>query len=432
MAQFTYIALGSDGRQTTGNLNAASREAAVLSLRQQNIRPLKVTEAKAKKNRFSIGKGKVKLRDLVIFTRELSTMVSAGVPLPRALDTLSSQTENKYFKEVITSVNHDIESGSPLAEALAKFPNVFSEVYINMVNAAEAGGILDEILKRLATQVEKDASIRKKFRGAMAYPVVILSVTIIAFFGIMLVIVPKIGKIFKDLGGPDAQLPIYTQIMLAISNFLVGHSIIHAVPLSQTMRHIPVLGGLIYGLLINAVFFILLGVIGFIFLLRYVRTEKGSYQFHYFLLKMPVFGAVISKIAVARFARTFSSLMGAGVSVLEALEVTGKAVGNKVIQKELVEAAAKVKNGQPLGKQLIEAKFFPPIVGQMMAVGEETGKIDQILVKVADFYEEEVDTVIDSLASIIEPMMIILLGALVGLIAASVMGPIANLSKQIG
>jgi type IV pilus assembly protein PilC len=199
------------------------------------------------------------------------------------------------------------------------------------------------------------------------------------------------------------------------------------------MHRIPIINKVpIIGHIPNALLFILLAVIGLIYLRRYIHTEKGAYRFHYLLLRLPIIGNVVTKVSVARFSRTFSSLMGAGVSVLDSLEVTGRAVGNKVIQKELVEISEAVKNGQPLGKQLLNSKFFPPIVGQMMSVGEETGKIDEVLVKVADFYEEEVDAVIDGLASIIEPVMIIVLGSVVGVIAASVMGPIASLSKNIG
>ena len=423
MADFAYKAINNQGQTINGFMTAGTRGEAITNLRDQGAKPLSVKEVKSRAVR-SGARGKVKLKDLVIFTRELSTMIDAGVPLPRGLTTLSGQVENKYFKSVIESVNHDVEGGAPLADAMAKFPGVFSDVYVNMVRAGEAGGILDDILKRLAEQVEKDASIRKKIRSAMAYPVVILTVTIVAFFGIMLFIVPRIGKIFKDLGGPNAQLPVYTRVMLDISNFLISSSILHKVPL---VSRIPVIGHLP-----NVLFFIGLAMVGLVYLRRYIHTEKGAYKFHLFLLRLPIFGNIIAKIAIARFSRTFSSLMSSGVSVLDSLEVTGKAVGNKVIQKELVQVAEAVKNGQPLGKQLLEAKFFPPIVGQMMSVGEETGKIDIVLVKVADFYEEEVDTIIDGLASIIEPIMIIILGAIVGLIAASVMGPIANLSKQIG
>ncbi len=423
MTQFSYTGISGDGHQLTGSLSANSREEAIAELRKQGARPLMLKESKAtKKGHLSIG-NKVKSKDIVIFTRELSTMVSAGVALPRALSTLGAQSENKYFKDVVGGITKTVEGGAPLADALAKYPNVFSEVYVNMVRAGEAGGILDDILKRLALQVEKDATIRKKIHSAMAYPIVILTITILAFFGIMLFILPKIGKILKDLGGPNAQLPIYTRIMLSISHFLTGTSITGSIPL---VKSIPIIGHLP-----NVMFFVAAFILASIWFKRYTRTPQGAYRFHALMLRLPIIGPIVMKIAVARFARTFSSLMGAGVSVLESLEVTGKAVGNKVIQKEINDIAIEVKNGKPLGKQLTEAQFFPPIVGQMMTVGEETGKIDQILVKIADFYEEEVDTIIDSLASIIEPIMIIVLGALVGLIAASVMGPIANLSKNI-
>lgn len=424
MAQFSYNSITADGRHISGVVSAASREAAIEMLRHQGQKPLTVREEKTSLKKLTLKKKKVKLKDLVIFTRELSTMVSAGVPLPRSLETLADQTENKYFKTVITGINHDVTSGLPLASSMSKYPNVFSDVYVNMVGAGEAGGILDEILKRLATQVEKDASIRKKIRSAMAYPVVILSVTVVAFFGIMLFVLPRIGKILTDLGGPDAKLPIYTQVMLGISNFLVGSSVMKAVPL---INSVPLIKSLP-----NAVLIIGLMIVGLIYFRRYIKTPKGSYKYYRVLLRSPVLGNVLTKVAVARFSRTFSSLMGAGVSVLESLEVTGRASGNPVIQQELERIAEAVKNGQPLGKQLMTSQYFPPIVGQMIIVGEETGKIDEILIKVADFYEEEVDAVIDGLASIIEPMMIIILGAIVGLIAASVMGPIASLSKNIG
>lgn len=424
MADFSYSAINAHGQHISGTITAATRDEAVKNLRDAGHKPLSVKEAKSGFNKSIGGPGKVKLKDLVVFTRELSTMISAGVPLPRALGTLASQMENPYFKKVISGVNKDVESGAPLADSMAKYPNVFSDVYVNMIRAGEAGGILDDIGKRLAAQVEKDASIRKKIRSAMAYPIVILTITVIAFFGIMLFILPKIGKIFTDLGGPNAKLPSYTRAMLSVSDFLVGHSIMGAIPL---LNKIPVIKSLP-----NALFVIIVMIIALIYFRRYIKTDKGRYRWHMLLLKMPVIGNIMAKVAIARFSRTFSSLMGSGVSVLDALEVTGKAVGNSVIQKELNDVSQAVKNGQPLGKELLDAKFFPPIVGQMMMVGEETGKIDQVLVKVADFYEEEVDAVIDGMASIIEPVMIIVLGAFVGLIAASVMGPIASLSKNIG
>jgi type IV pilus assembly protein PilC len=409
--RFSYTATNKEGKTVHGSAEAADRQAVVSMLDHQGLHPVVIKVDNSKGGKRGFGK-KVKLKDLVIFTRQMSTMISAGVPLTRAMSTMQTQAENKYFKEVIAGITKDIEGGEPLGDAFAKYPRIFSEVYVNMVKAGEAGGILDEILKRLASQVEQDASMRKKIKGAMTYPIVILSITLLAFFGIMLFVLPKIGKILLDLGGPDAKLPVYTQALLNISNFCVGSSIIPGVP--------------------NAVF-IGAGSAGAIYAFRrYVRTPAGKYKFHSLLLRTPIIKMIITKIAVARFARTFASLMGAGVSVLDALEVTGGAIGNKVIEAELKEAAKAVKNGKQLSEPISESKHFPPIVAQMLAIGEETGQIDTILVKVADFYEEEVETVIDSLSSIIEPLMIVVLGSLVGLIAASVMGPISSLSKNVG
>jgi len=402
--RFTYTARNKEGKTIQGTADAVSREALIALLSKQGSRPIIIKATNAGKGRFKLGRGKkVKFKDLVVFTRQLSTMISAGVPLTRSLATLQQQTENKYFKGVIGLVMKDVEGGISLGDAFAKHPNVFSDVYVNMVKAGEAGGILDEILKRLASQVEQDSSMRKKVKSAMAYPVVILTITVIAFFGIMMFVIPKLGKIIKDLGGEDAELPVYTQAMLNISDF---------------MQH-------------NAPFILVGSFVGLWLFRRYIKTPRGKYQFHSVLLHLPIIKTVIIKIAIARFARTFASLMSSGVTVLDALEVTGGAIGNKVIEEELKEAAKAVKNGKQLSEPLAQSKHFPPIVAQMLAVGEETGQIDTILVKVADFYEEEVEATIDGLSSLIEPLMIVVLGGMVGLIAASVMGPIANLSKNI-
>jgi type IV pilus assembly protein PilC len=427
--RYAYKALTRDGKSISGTYDAPNKEALVAALAKQGARPILVHEAKGGSDAkggggFKLFKPKVKLHDLVMFTRQLSTLISAGVPLPRSLATLGDQAENKYFKSVIGGIAKDIESGITLGDAFAKYPDVFSEVYINMVKAGEAGGILDEILKRLAAQTEKDATIRKKIKGAMTYPMVILTITILAFFGLMIFVIPKIGKILTDLGGPNAHLPIYTEVLLNISSFSISHSI---------MAHIPGLGAIpLVGKLPNLVFMVAVaGIIAF-YVMRYIKTPKGKMQFHALLLKTPILRTIIIKIAVSRFARTFSALTAAGVTVLDALQVTGNAIGNKVIEAELQAAAQEVKNGKPLSDPISKSKIFPPIVAQMLAVGEETGQIDTILVKIADFYDEEVDTVIASLSSIIEPLMIIILGSIVGVIAASVMGPIASLSQNIG
>lgn len=413
--KFSYKAKSKDGRMITGSIEVANREAVVAFLEKQGVKPISIREAGAfgqkSGRKGGLFKPKVKIRDLVVFTRQLSTMVSAGVPLPRSLATLEQQAENKYFKTVIAAIARDVESGISLGDAFAKHPDVFSEVYVSMVRAGEAGGILDDILKRLALQTEKDAAIRKKIKSAMTYPMVILTITVLAFFGLMVFVIPKLGDIIREMAGPDASLPVYTQVLLDMTGFALSSTIIPGMP--------------------NLVFIVAAFVVVGYVLLRYIRTPRGKYQFHSLLLRIPVLKNVIIKIAVSRFARTFASLASAGVAVLDALEVTGNAIGNKVIQAEIVAAAKEVQNGKALSEALAAGAHIPPIVPQMLAVGEETGQIDTILVKVADFYDEEVDTLIGNLSSLIEPLMIVVLGAIVGLIAASVMGPISSLSEKI-
>lgn len=400
--KFSYKAL-KDGKEIDGIMESTDKQSVISSLVHQGLHPMSVKAASTSKGK-SFGKKKVRLTDLVIFTRQLSTMVSAGVPLARSLATLGADSESPVLKEAVEEIVKDVEGGTALGDAFGKHSDIFSDVYVNMVRAGEEGGILDEILKRLALQVELDASIRKKVKSAMAYPTVLLVVTVIAFFGIMLVIMPKISSIITNLGGPNAKLPVYTQVLLNFSHFMTGHII----PI------VAVIGGVTF------------------VVIRYIRTPKGKYNFHLLLINIPVVKNIVIKMAVARFSRTFASLMSAGVSVLDALEVTGGAIGNKVFEKNLREAAIEVRNGKQLSESLSKSKIWPTIVPQMLAVGEETGQIDTVLVKVADFYEEEVSTLIDGLASIIEPVMIVILGGAVGLIAASVMGPIANLTHQIG
>ncbi|HVX24339.1 MAG TPA: type II secretion system F family protein [Candidatus Saccharimonadales bacterium] len=410
---FNYTATTKDGKTISGSVEAANKSALLTLLHKQGVRPVLIEAAKKGQggNLFGSAK-KVKLQELVIFTRQLSTMISAGVPLAKSLSALQNDSENPYFREVLATISKDVESGKPLSQAFGRYPKVFSEVYTNMVQAGEEGGILDDILKRLALQVEQDASIRKRIKSAMMYPIVILSVTIVAFFGVMLFIVPKIAGLIKSLDGPNAQLPVYTQVLLNLSGFCVHSTIIKPIP-NLVLILAVLVGAVIYGL-------------------RYIRTPEGKFHFHALLLRIPVVKTVVLKIAIARFSRTFASLMGAGVNVLDALSVTGAALGNKVIEAELKAAATEVKNGKQLSEPLGRSKYFPPIVSQMLLVGEETGQIDTVLVKIADFYEEEVGVLIDGLAAIIEPIMIIFLGAGVGLIAASVMGPIANISKNLG
>lgn len=404
MPVFNYRATNTAGKTVSGTMSGLTRDEVIDSLVGQGLRPFEVKIVTGG-NKLIGGllKPKVKLNDLVLFTRQLSTMVSAGVPLLRALTTLQTQTENATLKDIIGEIVKDVQGGAQLADAFEKHPKVFSDIYVNMVRAGEAAGIVDDILKRLAAQVEKTASMHKKIKSASTYPLVLLTLTVVAFFGLMIFVIPMIGGILKDLGGPDAQLPGMTLAMMAMSDFLVKYAV-----------------------------FIVIGIIATIYALRrYHATAPGKLFFHKLFLRVPVLNTLLTKIAVARFTRTFAALIGAGVSVVEALKVTARALGNEVFRLEVEKAASDVINGKQLSAALQNSKLFPGIVPQMLAVGEETGQTDKVLVKVAEFYEEETDATIDSLSSILEPVMIVIMGGMVGIIAANVMGPIASLSQNI-
>lgn len=405
MAIFDYQAINTNGQMTRGTIEGTDRTTIIGALTKQGMRPLSVKINTGTGKSFVRGfmKPKIKTNDIVLFTRQLSTMVSAGVPLLRALNTLQTQSSNPTMKAILGDIINDVQAGSQLADALAKHPNAFSDIYVNMVRAGEAAGIVDDILKRLATQVEKNASMKKKIKSASTYPMVLLTLTVVAFFGLMIFVIPTIGKILTDLGGPDAQLPATTQAMLDVSGFMVSYWYI----------------------------LVTVAIVLIVSIRKYVRTNAGKLMIHRLILKLPILKTLIMKISVARFTRTFASLVGAGVSVVEALHVTASAIGNKVYEKEVNEAADYVVNGKQLSQAIEGSKLFPGIVPQMLAVGEETGQTDVVLVKVADFYEEEVDATIDSLSSILEPVMIVIMGGAVGFIAVNVMGPIASLSQNI-
>lgn len=407
MPRFAYIASDEQNNLVKGKTELSDRGAVIEVLRKQNLRPISIKQLKDKKSSIDFNHlfepTKVKRDHLVAFTRQLSAMTGAGVPLLRSLTSIQQHAEDKALQKVLADVVKDVEGGMPFGDALAKHPDNFNDIYVNMVKAGEAAGILDDILKRLAAQQEKATAIRKKIKSAMTYPLVLIFIAVGAFFGLMLFVVPQIGKILTDLGGEDAQLPAITQFMLGLSYVITTYWYII----------FPALGAAAFGII------------------RYVKTPKGRKQFHTLILRLPGIKMIITKTAVARFARTFSALIGAGVAVLEALDITSRAVGNALFEEVLKEAVVEVKNGKPLSAVIDSSPLFPSIVGQMLAVGEETGQTDTVLVKVADFYEEEVDLAIGGLSSIIEPVMIVMLGGMVGLIAASVMTPIAQLSQNI-
>lgn len=408
MPKFKYIATDRFSKIINGTVEASDKEVAINSVISEGLRPISVAAMRDKSSSgFSfaklLGANSVKSDDLVIFTRQLSAMVSAGVPLLRALTSLQEHIESHSLQKIIGNIVIDVQSGSTLGDALAKHPEAFNDVYVNMVRAGETAGILDDILKRLAIQQEKSASMRKKIKSAMTYPMVLIVITILSFFGLMVFVIPQIGKIIKDMGGPDAKLPLITQIMLGISGFMISYWYII----------LPVLFAIVF------------------LVARYIKTPTGKRVFHSFILKLPAIKTIVQKVVVARFSRTFSALMGAGVAVLESLTVTAHALGNVIYEEALLQAVEEVKNGKNLSQVIAANPMFPSIVAQMLAVGEETGQTDTVLVKVADFYEEEVDTAIEGISSIIEPVMIVVMGGVVGLIAASVMMPIAGLAQQV-
>jgi type IV pilus assembly protein PilC len=408
MARFSYVASDAQHNVVKGKTDLPDRASVITALTKQGLQPISIKKLKETKSSIDFDhlfeSTKVKNDQLVAFTRQLSAMVSAGVPLLRSLTSIQKHAEDKALQKILADIVKDVEGGMTMGDALAKHPDTFNDIYVNMVRAGETAGILDDILKRLAGQLEKSAAIRKKIKSAMAYPMVLLGITVLAFFGLMLFVVPQIGKIIQDLGGPDAELPFITKMMLGISGFIVGYWYI------------------VFPILIGA-------VVGVVMYIR--KSPKGRRQFDNLILKLPAIKTIIRKIAVARFARTFSALMGAGVAVLEALDVTSRAVGNVIYEEALKQAAIEVKNGKSLSSVLENNELFPSIVAQMLSVGEETGQTDTVLLKVADFYEEEVDLAIEGISSIIEPAMIVVMGGMVGLIAASVMLPISQLSQNI-
>ncbi|NQW57746.1 MAG: type II secretion system F family protein [Polynucleobacter sp.] len=409
MPNFSYIAMDVNRSIVRGNTEQADRASVINVLVNQNLRPVSVKLVNSQKYRarFKLlqnkNSRKVKRVHLVIMTRQLSVMISAGVPILRALTSLGQHTESVGLRNVLADVTKSVEGGASLADAMAKHPSTFDEIYTNMVRAGEAAGILDDILKRLAVQQEKNSSIRKRVKSALFYPITLIAVTTIAFFGLMIFVVPQIAKIMEEIGGPGVQLPFITRFMIGLSNFMINY------------------------------WYIVIALVAIILFLtaRFIKTKRGKHMYHTLQLKIPVVNKLITKIAIARFARTFSSLMGAGVAVLECITVTSRSVGNVLFEDALKKAAFEVKSGKQLSLVIGDDPIFPPIVSQMLAVGEETGQTDMVLLKVADFYEEEVDVAIEGVSSIIEPVMIIILGAMVGLIAASVMMPIASLAQGL-
>jgi type IV pilus assembly protein PilC len=396
MSVFEYTARTATGEETIGTIDASSREEVVQQLRKNRMMVVRVREQRKRKKG-----GRVPIRDTVVFTRQFATMVNSGLPLVQALDILARQTENKILSEVTKQVVYDVESGNTLADALAKHPNAFSQLYVNMVAAGEAGGILDTIMLRLATFLEKNDAIIRKVKGAMVYPSVIFSVAILAVLVLLIFVIPTFQNMFASV---NLELPLPTRLVIAMSAFLQGF----------------------WWGIIGA------GVILFFGIRSYYRTENGKLVIDKTLLGFPVLGDLLRKSSVSRFTRTLGTLLASGVSILDGLEITARTAGNRVIHDAVMESRGSIAGGETIAGPLEKSGVFPPMVTSMIAVGEATGGLDEMLSKIADFYDDEVDAAVSTLLSLLEPVMIVFLGVIVGGMIVAMYLPIFDMINAVG
>ena len=397
MPAFTYTARTAQGDLKSSTIEAASRDDAVAQLRKLRMTVVKVEEQAKVKSKT---KGSISMRDVVIFTRQFSTMINSGLPLVQALDILSKQSENPVLQNVTRQVVFDVESGHTVADALARHPNAFTELYVNMVAAGEAGGILDTILMRLATFMEKNDALVRKVKGAMIYPGVIMGVAGAAITVLLLFVIPTFESMFASVG---LALPLPTRIVIELSNFLQGYW-----------------------------WAVGIGVfLGFQGLKRYYATSDGQLVIDRLLLKAPVLGDVLRKSAVSRFTRTLGTLISSGVSILDGLEITAKTAGNRVVSDAILASRASIAGGDTISAPLARSQVFPPMVISMIAVGEQTGGLDEMLSKIADFYDEEVDAAVSGLLSLLEPIMIVFLGVIVGGMVVAMYLPIFDMINAV-
>lgn len=384
MPVFTYSGTAGTGKDVSGEFEAENLEQAEQILRSRRITGIKVKKkpAEIKIPGFG-GAAKVPTEVVTGFSRQFATMIDAGLPLVQCLNILGDQAENETFKKVVKQVTADVEAGSTLSEAMAKHPKSFNSLFINMVAAGEIGGILDQVLLRVSTYMEKAEQLKRKIKGAMMYPTVVMIVAIGATATLLVVVVPTFVNMFEEAG---AVLPLPTRIVVALSDFLQAYILL-----------------------------IIAAIVGAVILFkRYYATDNGEKVVDNIKLHMPVLGDLIRKSSVARFSRTLSTLLASGVSILEALDITARTAGNRIIQDALLEARTSIGGGETITVPLTEAGIFPPMVMQMVNVGEQTGALDNMLGKIADYYEEEVDAAVDALTSIIEPLIIVYLGVVVG------------------
>jgi type IV pilus assembly protein PilC len=405
----TYVFKGRNrmGEVIVGERLADNREVLKQVLRREQVM---LTSVKEKGREVtlplpkSLGRKKVKAKDLSIFTRQFSVMIDAGLPLVQCLEILAQQQENKYFQFVLTQVRQNVEEGSTLSAAMGRYTNVFDQLFVNMVDAGETGGILDLILQRLSTYIEKIVKLRRDVVSALIYPTAVIAIAIAVVVVIMIFVIPAFQNIFLGLLGPGEQLPLPTRIVVAISNFLAGW------------------GGLV----------ILAACVGSFFALRtYYKTEGGRRRLDSLMLKIPVLGGILRKIAVARFSRTLSTLLSSGVPILQSLDITARTAGNVILEEAIMKIRTGVERGESFVEPLKATEMFPNMVAQMVGIGEQTGALDAMLGKIADFYEQEVDAAIANLLTLIEPIMIGFLGVTIGSIVIAMYMPLFSLIGKL-
>ena len=401
MPIYIWKGVNSYGDKRSGQYEAPDEASVHAYLKKLRITPTKVKEKpKDLLEGISFFEKKVTGRDVVIFTRQLSTMIDAGLPLVQSLDILANQQENPTFKKILREIRVDVETGSTFADAMKKHPKVFDNLYCNMVEAGEIGGILDTILSRLALFMEKTMALKKKVKGAMTYPIICLGIAIIILAVILIWVVPVFEKMFRDFG---AALPAPTQLVVNMSNFVKGN-----------------------------IMYMIFVVVALVFLVKKIyATEKGRIKIDAMMLKLPVFGELILKVAVAKFTRTLGTMLQSGVPILEALNVVARTAGNKIIEISVFRVADSISEGRAIAEPLEETGVFPTMVVQMINVGESTGALDAMLNKIADFYDEEVDQAVENLTSMIEPFMMVFLGGMIGGLVVSMYLPIFQLGSVV-
>jgi len=397
--KYSWEGVGKDGEIRKGTMLAADEETVASRLRAENVTPRKIRKA-PKEIEIQLGTG-VKTKDILIFTRQLATMIDAGLPLVQCIDILASQSENKAFAKVLTKVKNQVEQGATFSEALRKHPKVFDELYVNLIAAGEVGGILDTILNRLAVYIEKAVKLKRQVKGAMTYPISVLCVAIIVIAVMLGKVIPVFEEMYAEFKG--AKLPAPTQVVIDISNSFIANWYIF------------------FG-----------GLVGFIFFLSFMlKNPKGRKVFDRFILRFPVIGGVLRKVVVARFTRTLGTLLSSGVPILDSLEICAKTSGNKTVEAAIMFARQRISEGKDLATPLAATNVFPSMVVQMIAVGEQTGAMDQMLQKIADFYEDEVDVAVAALTSLMEPIMMVFLGGIVGGLIVAMYLPVFELAGNI-